>query len=116
MQSALSALFGRFDPFPENVPGEARVATELYRRFFNAELLGDPSCFGAMRETTKTCNRVSTVLFANLASISMNAAIGGAAQLRLDHAPERVSTAEPGSGLDVNVFHSCLFTLCLHFI
>ena len=37
---------------------EARVATELYRRFFNAELL--------------------------------------------DHAPERVSTAEPGSGLDVN--------------
>lgn len=49
---------------------------------------------------------VSLVLFANVASISMNAAIGGAAQLRSDHAPERVSTAEPGSGLDVNVFHS----------
>lgn len=90
---------------------EARVATELYRRFFNAELLGDSNCFGEGNH--EDLQPVSLVLFANVASISM-AAIGGA-RLRLDHAPERVSTAEPGSGLDVNVFHSCLLALCLHF-
>lgn len=48
---------------------EARVATELYRRFFNAELLGDSNCFGEGNH--EDLQPVSLVLFANVASISM---------------------------------------------